>query len=542
MKKIRLYILSAVFLAGLHACKQDDFFELQRPQETQWVNTTTFDQGLSSAYHALTYSNGFQGIPQMRDFATSGASQLLPQTSTSVAWNEMYFWQFEQNVSHNNELWKFAYQAVTLCNMAIQLDKDKEGNPFTLKIDGTDYKDNYVRQVGEYHFLRAYAYWNLVKIFAPPYNPGGANTGAYIPFKTTVPTSKEAVFAEKLGTTEEIYNLIIADLETAKTKLPKAFNSATMLPTYEVGRATQYTAAALLAKVLFLKGDYAKAQQELTFVIDAAEKENRFALEAPLEVFNKNVVKSIPKEAVWEHNTGDPAIGGASNYMYYGMIISLNFRDADNGGRGKDMVKSSWNQFTMSYWAIDKMGWMKDATRGDYTVTDEAKNDLRFQQLYYPLLGYNPTGDPLLYETLSAHAAVSKPQIYVDKYFRGGPGDGRYTKFPIIRLADLYLNRAWLRWKSGDGAGAAGDLNKVWNRANPNKLNPYTAANTNHDAVLAEYLREMSGEGWTLDFMMSTRMAIPAADRTAITAMPAPYANWKWRIPAEEANLNPNYR
>lgn len=542
MKKILFYKLVFSLLLIASACDQDKYFELERPQETQWVNTTSFDQGLATVYWNLNYSNGFRGTNQMRDFITSGVSQLLPQTSTGVAWNEMYFRQFDQNVSHNNDLWKFAYAAITLCNAAIQLDMEKNENPFNLKLNTTDYTDNYVRQVGEYHFMRAYAYWNLVKIFAPPYEKNGANAGAFIPFKTKVPTSKDEIYEEKLGTRQEIYELIIADLEKAKVKLPKAYNAATMLPTYEVGRANHYVAAALLAKVLFLKGDYERAKAELDIVINAAEGEGRFALEAPLEAFNKNVVKNIPKEVVWEHNSGDPTVVGAAEYMYYGMIISLNFRDTDNGGRGKDMVKSSWNQFTMSYWALDKAGWMKDPLKGDFTITEDAKKDLRFQQLYYPFLAYNASGDPLIYETLSAHAAVNKPQVYVDKYFRGGPGDGRYTKFPLIRLADLYLTKAWLNWKGGNAAAAAGDLNKVWNRANPDSPNKYTAANISHESILAEYIREMSGEGWTLDFMMSTGMDIPAGDRMNSAAIPSPYSGWKWRVPVEETNLNPNYQ
>ncbi len=542
MKKIILFQLLVMALLSVSSCDQNKFFELQRPQETQWVNTTTFDQGLATVYWNMNYSPGFRGSTQMHDFITSGVSQLLPQTSTGVAWNEMYFRQFDQNVSHNNDLWKYAYASITLCNAAIQLDNEKNENPFNLKVNSTDYTDNYVRQIGEYYFLRAYAYWNLIKIFAPPYDKNGGDSGAYIPLKTTVPTSKSEIYDEKLGTTEEVYNLIISDLEKAKAKLPKAYNSATMLPTYEVGRATSYASAALLAKVLFLKGDYDRAKNELDVVINASEVEGRYALEAPLEAFNKNVPKNIPKESVLEFNSGDPTVSGSSMYMYYGMIISLNFRDTDNGGRGKDMVKSSWNQFTLSYWALDKAGWMKDPINGDFTITDEAKKDLRFQQLYYPLLAYNATGDPLIYETLSGHAAVDKPQVYVDKYFRGGPGDGRYTKFPLIRLADLYLTRAWLSWKAGDSQGAANDLNKVWNRSNPSNRDKYTAGNISHDIILGEYIREMSGEGWTLDFMMSTRMDIPAGDRVNTTAVSAPYSNWKWKVPVEETNLNPDYK
>ncbi|MEL7589137.1 MAG: RagB/SusD family nutrient uptake outer membrane protein [Prolixibacteraceae bacterium] len=538
MKKIFVKIC-AILILGLAACNQDEFFEIKRPQETQWVNTVTYDQGLASAYALLTYSD--PGTIQMREFITSGTSQLLPETSTGVPWNELYNRLFDQDISSNKNAWRDGYKAITLCNAALQLDEEKGGNPFVLKVDGSDYKDNYVRQVGEYHFLRAYAYWNLLKIFAPPYNHNGDNNTAYIPFKLKVPSSKDEIISEKLGTTEEIYNQIIADLRIASDKLPGAFNSSTMHANYECGRATKFTAAALLAKVLFLKGDYAGAKQETDFVIAAAENEGRFTLEAPIEAFNKNVIKNIPKEVIWEFNTGDPTVSGASNYMYFGMIISLNFRDTDNGGRGVNMVKSGWNQFTLSYWALDKIDWMTDPLNGDYSLTPAASNDLRFKDLYYYLLAYNPTGDPLVYETVSAHAAVDKPQLYIDKYFRGTPGDGRYTKFPLIRLADIYLIRAWLNWKSGQLSNAAADLNKVWNRANPGAPDKYHVGNVNHDAIFAEYVKEMSGEGWTLDFIMATQMDIPAGDRNVSPIAP-PYSDWKWVIPASEVSLNPNYQ
>jgi hypothetical protein len=148
--------------------------------------------------------------------------------------------------------------------------------------------------------------------------------------------------------------------------------------------------------------------------------------------------------------------------------------------------------------------------------------------------------DYFIYESVSAHAAVNKPQLYVDKYFRGGPGDGRYTKFPLIRLADIYITRAWLNWKAGNLSAAATDLNKVWNRANPTAPDRYNVGNLSHDAIFAEYIKEMSGEGWTLDFIMATQTAIPAGDRNVSPIAP-PYSSWKWVIPATEVSLNPNY-
>ncbi|WP_257669921.1 RagB/SusD family nutrient uptake outer membrane protein [Parapedobacter tibetensis] len=544
MKKIILLIALTVFFSS---CK--DYFDNPRPQEIQWVNTTTFDQGLTSAYFNLFYKC-LNGRTTFMEFASSGTSQLLPETSTGVPWNEAYNRLFNQNVSLNNDVWQYAYKTITTCNAAIALDESANANPFNLEMNSADYEDNYLRQIGEYHFLRAYAFYTLVRIFAAPYVHNGDNSQQYIPFTTQVPETKEDIYSIPLGTNAELYEQIVSDLRRAKAMLPEAFNASTMLPNYAIGRANQYAAAALLAKVLFVMGDYTAAEQELDFVIQAAENDARYALEEPIEAFNKLDRNVISREAILEFHSGiEGNYPYQGEYMYYAMIFSLNFRDATGGGRGLgNMVKSGWNQFTVSYWALDKMGWMTDPANDDYTLTAAAENDLRCKQLYYYLLGYKAgitDSDPdyLIYESVLAHKAVHTPQLYIDKYFRGGQGNelSRFTKFPLIRLGDLYLIRAWVRWNGGNTEGAVTDLNKIWNRANPTNPDYYTASTINHDVIFAEYLKEMAGEGWTLDFMMATQMDIPAGDRRNVAAVQPPYANWHWAIPVSETDLNPNY-
>ncbi|MDD4921423.1 MAG: RagB/SusD family nutrient uptake outer membrane protein [Bacteroidales bacterium] len=539
MKKIKIYTFIVFLFTGFMSCNQDDFFKIDRPQETQWVNTISFEQGLSAVYYDLFYSNNGASVPLMIDYVSSGVAHLLPETNTGAPWNEMTNRLFGQNYSLSDNLWSSRYRAITKCNLAIQLDNEKEGNPFDLKTNSTDYTDNYVRQIGEYYFLRAYSYYSLVRFFAPPYDHAGGNTGKFIPFKTLPAYSKEEIFADSLGATEEIYQQIIRDLKVAKRKLPTAYNSATMYPICQIGHANKYVAAAMLAKVYFVMGKYAEAKLELDSVIQVAEG-GRYYLDEPIQAFNKNVVTDVPREVLWEVNTGNTAVSGTNGMMYWGMVVGLNFRDADNGGRGVNMVKSDWNQFTFSYWALDKMHWMTDPLNGDYTLTSDATDDLRFQQLYYYLREYTLGGDPLVYETVPSHTRVDKPQLYVDKFFRGAPGDGRYTKYPIIRLADLYLIRAWIKWKTSDPT-AANDLNKVWNRAHPTNLNYFNSGNVTEDAIFAEYLKEMTCEGWTLDFMMATQMPIPAGD-IARDSIPAPYSSWKWAIPATERSLNPDFQ
>jgi tetratricopeptide (TPR) repeat protein len=420
MKKIIICIFSLITVL-LTACG-DEFFENPRPQEPQWVNTTTFDQGLTYGYFYLVWSNN--GITHELDFAASGAAQLLPETATGSHWNESYNRLFNQNFTQMNTLWNSLYRVITMSNQALEIDATGDGNPFGIDVTGSDYKDNYVRQVGEYYFLRGTAAFMLMRLFAPPYVLGGPNDGRYVPFTTKVPTSKEEIYSATLGSTAEIYAQAIVDLRQAKALLPDKYTSS-MLPNYEVGRASKYTATAMLAKVLFAMGEYSEAEKELAFVIDAAENNDRFALEEPIQAFNKLDRLQTSKEVIWEYDTGIEAYDGTKgSYLYWGMIIDINFRDARGGGRGiGNMVKSGWNQFTLSYWALKTMGWMTDPDNGDYSLTQEALDDLRYQQLYYYLLGYKAgitATDPdyLIYESVDAHKAVATPQLYLNKCFR----------------------------------------------------------------------------------------------------------------------------
>jgi hypothetical protein len=153
-------------------------------------------------------------------------------------------------------------------------------------------------------------------------------------------------------------------------------------------------------------------------------------------------------------------------------------------------------------------------------------------------------GEPgyLEYESFPAHAHLTTPHIYIDKFFRGAQGYGRYSKFPLIKITDIYLLRAWIKWKDGDTAGAANDLNIVWDAANPTNPGKHTVQNVTHESIWSEYLREMTGEGWVTDFIMGTQMDAPAGDDPLNTVVKPPYSNWYWPIPPNEEALNPNYQ
>ena len=542
----------------------DDFFEIKRPQETQWTNTATFEQGLNSAYWLIQWGNGLgRGYPIFHDFAASGTARKTVTGAAGLNGDELYYRKFGERLTRLSDIWAQGYQVITLANLALDLDKKWNGNPFNMNINSEDYQNNYIRQIGEFYFCRAYAYFILMKTFAPPYDHNGSNDILTIPLKEEAAYSKDDVLNEKIGTREDVYQQIIHDFKKAKKLLPDQFtlNSWNNVAGYEAGRGNKWVATAFLGKVYFLMGKYVEAKAEFEDLINYAESTGTYSLEeVPKEAFNKYQAEIYPKESIYEFNGGDPlgASGKRNLYLYTGMVMGLRFRDSNGdeitnvATNGQGTVISTWNSFAVSYTALKQMGWMVDPMNGDYTITAEAKADLRYQQCFHLLnpMPQNTPGDNIpkgsegyvTYESFPGHAHLTTPHVYIDKFFRGEAPYGRLSKFPLIKLAEIYLLRGWIKWKGGDLQGAADDLNKVWNRSNPNNINRHTAANITHESIYSEYLREMMGEGWTVDFIMGTQMDAPQGDDPLTPVIQPPYSNWYWPIPSQEESLNPNYQ
>jgi hypothetical protein len=104
---------------------------------------------------------------------------------------------------------------------------------------------NKARHIGEAKFLRALAYFDLVRIFGD------------VPMVTTSNTIEEAYKTgrEKVATIYE--EVIIKDLIDAENKLPLTYTGS------DVGRATKGAAKALLGRVYITRKDFVKAEAKL---------------------------------------------------------------------------------------------------------------------------------------------------------------------------------------------------------------------------------------------------------------------------------------
>ena len=145
-----------------------------------------------------------------------GVDEFTDANNTMPAWNHYSQDLNSSENGANQPMWDNYYGLVEPANIIIS------NMPQYYNQSSATYNT----RLGEGYFLRAYAYFELVKQF------GG------VPLKLTPSTSAETYFTR--NSEEEIYAQIIADLEEAYRLLPQKGEAT--------GRITKYAAAHFLAK------------------------------------------------------------------------------------------------------------------------------------------------------------------------------------------------------------------------------------------------------------------------------------------------------
>lgn len=220
------------------------------------------------------------------------------------------------------------------------------------------------------------------------------------------------------------------------------------LPEDNVGRATRYSALAFLSRVYLQQGDYANALASA----DAVIQSGWFALNASVSaVFsNKNTAESI-----WEIQQNEQNNAGDSND---GMATF--FASIPGIGRADVRIPSG---FVDSYPA----------------------GDLRASEWYYIGTGSRP----------------------------GNIYNGKWKSFsmnlPVVRIAEMFLNRAECNVRLGSAVGATPgeDLAQI---ANPIRTNSVAPANPTLDDVLYERFLELAHEGHRIHDVRRLRLAVGA--------------------------------
>ena len=172
------------------------------------------------------------------------------------------------NISFN-EIWEGNFEGIGRACYAIKFLNDMSLSPGD--------KDRYI---GEAKFLRAYFYWNLVRIF------GG------VPKIDRVLTSQADIESASVrAQAADIYAFIESDLMDAASKLPAA------IPVTERGRVSKAAAQALLAKVYLYQNKWAQSKSMCDVIITSGQ----FSLLPNYGMIWREAGEFSP-ESIWEVN------------------------------------------------------------------------------------------------------------------------------------------------------------------------------------------------------------------------------------------------
>lgn len=528
MKKYKLLVIFALILTL--ACENQDFFELERPTESPWQTITEFERAPIGSYNALfaraDWNNNYQ-IWYLYKIAV--ADDVAWSTPGDNAWG--WYRDTEFNKKLLDDLFQWTYMAISSVNDALQFVKENEGNPYP-EISEDDRIYNLNRIIGDLHFLRGFAYYMNATIFCDAYVPGGANDAKQIPLRTKRASSYEEASNSQIGTVQEIWDLIQSDFQKAFELLPERFIAGKMHPSYEAGRANKFAAAAMLSRTYFALGDYTKAKEFASFVIDQNGGDYDLS-EEPIEAFNKSTL-ARGKEVIMYIPSYDETFGKRNYYSgcYNHMIFG---------------VPNPWTATHMDYETLQRLGWMDDP-KNDTTINLAALRDKRFTQLFAIREAANtPEKERIPGRYYETRVNLEWRTVLANKASRGPNID--FTNLPQIRLAEMYLTRSICLFKENDKQGAANDLNVLRKRAwdadvagvsYEDSEHFVTVDNITEQMIGDERLIEMFCEGDRIDYLRGLKVDVPDGDRGTGTV---PYTDkgFVWAIPLKELDLNRGY-
>lgn len=243
MKKYTLIILAALGLSVFSGC--DDLLDVEPTTaidaDSAVTDFITLERAALGAYSAVQSTNyyGWRYLLYQDVYADN-----MLHAGTFTTDQEVNARDINASNLQIANTWATIYTVINRANIVLR-DADRLDNITA---------DQRAKIKGEMQFLRALAYFDLVKVFGP------------VPLALTPTTSLEEIQELPRSTEAQVYDAVIADLQAAETNLPA---------TGTVKRATKFAATALLARVYLQRGNNVLAEQKANEVITMG---TRFAL------------------------------------------------------------------------------------------------------------------------------------------------------------------------------------------------------------------------------------------------------------------------
>jgi hypothetical protein len=437
-KATAIVTLTTLLIATGYSCKDTLDIAPQGEISEEQISTdpnvaTNLVTGIYNIFFAGdAFGNDVRGFQFtiLGDIASDDADKGSTPTDYGDA-NTIDLLQANGNNGVVNNIWKGHYQAIARANQALTQIQNAQFDAAAKN-----------RLIGEARFLRAYFYFNLVRIF------GG------VPLLNRVPAASEANSPEfqTRATTEAIYQFIIDDLTFAATNLPVIPNTST-----EVGRASKGAAQSLLAKVYLYTKDYQNALTTSQAVISSGT----YGLIDDFGILFRQVSNNS-RESIFEIQAGQNLACNAAIEKFVvaqGPRSGGRFGWVDRGFGFNNPSQSLVNEFEPG-----------DVRKNATIITINPSN------------GANSVGTVLF----DGFRIPTKDSVQNDRYNykayysrTAEPNCGNNDRLPkhvmVIRYAEVLLIHAEAAVQTGQAGLALPDINALRRRA---KLTPLTGAPT----------------------------------------------------------------
>lgn len=516
MKKIIILLITvSLFISGC-----GDFFELDYPNNPPVTTVEDLERAAAGGYYLMSGLSGNIGVPDNLVVYASCVSDEVRAVENGANVPEAVTLYQRINGADNGMLNNLYNPAYGMIGNANQWLAEISSGIF----NNLDRGEIVPQIAGEFYFIRAYAYFSVVRVYCSPYEKGGANDMKKIPLITTPISGLSEAFLNP-GSVQEIYDQIVADLKDAITNLPEK-------PRHP-GHAGRFAAHALLARVYFQMGEFDLAKEHCDIVID--KNGGLYDLtQDPIVAWEKGWDCKDANEVIWHFAQGNTeyrnGLGdSSSDWNVLRRFMVINFAKSSSGS----LKVHDHRCMSLSYSLINKSGWgIVNST--DTIVTQAALNDKRFNQVYV----YNKGADPYV-------SGITRASFWVNKYYRTSLEVSTSEKgigaVPLLRLAEFYLTRSIINYMKGDKVNAAKDLDVVRKRAWGGAVayTPVNPSTLTEEDIHMERWKELAGEADRLFYLQALQKNIPNGDRgTGEISYKADELRWK--LPQREYELNPN--
>ncbi len=398
--KSKLYVVSFIALLIFSTCtdlEEEPFSDITPNNFYKTENDVIL--AINAAYDALQ-NQGYYGR-DLRDLVDYPTEMLTNHRWRKSAERELDWIMWHPDNIYLENVWREAYVAVNRCNIIIN------------RVSGINDIDTVIRDrvIGEAKFLRALNYFNIVRLWEDA------------PLITEAATVVNDVLYPSKSSADEIYTLIISDLQDAINKLP-------VYTTYsggDVGRASRGAAKALLGKVYLTMAGfplqhterYADAEAILADLID--DNDGYRLMDNYIDVFRVD-------------NQNNDEIVFSIQYTTGGLGEGSTYGDYFNPGRGYYGNWTAWGG------ATSEPQFLIQFEEGDSRITEGFIVEIDptihnpYRKYYYMI------NDSTIFRyNLRGGNAVSCPYVRKFAEYEGADYQEYPFDFPVIRWADVLL-------------------------------------------------------------------------------------------------------